>query len=326
MNMEEALQALQLPHLKDWQLQALQHQLRNESVFICQKTGAGKSAVFQMAALMKHGCMIVFQPLLILMHEQVKKLKDLKIPVEHLEANIGNTEKNENTLRQIGNLKMIFMSPEKLNFNTRVQQVLEKAITDGLISRVIVDEAHIPVLWGMTFRPSYLKMLVWFQQRHLPITFLSASATEEMIDQILNGVQLPREECFIQRGSVYRENLHLYCRKVKDSNELDFKILDVIQQHFVAERKRTVIFCLSKKEVTYYRDLLDEKGIISTMYHADYSEEEKKLKLRFWLRIDKPSVLVTTVAFSMGVDVKDITTVVHTSLPPDLASWYQEIR
>ena len=194
----------------------------------------------------------------------------------------------------------------------------------GEISRVVIDEAHVIIQWGYSFRESYIYLLRWCKEHQVKITFLSASISEEARFQILHAAEIHCTDVTIMRGPSFRENLALVAMKFEDKDRMEMVLRGIIRQHFVDNRERGVIFCLSKEDVKYYRDFLDEMHIHGTMFHADYSPFEKQQKLKYWLSAEKPSILVSTVAFSMGVDVPDIGFVIHSSLPGDLAGWYQE--
>lgn len=65
--------------LKKAQIQAIQAAVSGDDVFLVAPTGFGKSAVFQITALLRGGVTLVLVPLLSLLRDQVRGLQNLGI-------------------------------------------------------------------------------------------------------------------------------------------------------------------------------------------------------------------------------------------------------
>lgn len=122
MNIEEATHLLGVNNLKAWQQRAIESSLNGENLFITQPTGAGKSAVYQVSAMMSPRTTIVVQPLVVLLDDQVSFLKSRGISARWLTKNDCENSKveNDSILKEAENLKMLFLSPEKLQLNEGV--------------------------------------------------------------------------------------------------------------------------------------------------------------------------------------------------------------
>ena len=79
-------------------------------------TGAGKSLCWQLPALMMDGLTIVISPLIVLMHDQVRHLRERGIPSVHLDSLMTPAERAD-ALSQLtrGQAKIAFLAPERLN-------------------------------------------------------------------------------------------------------------------------------------------------------------------------------------------------------------------
>ena len=151
--------------------------LANQDTFAVLPTGGGKSLCFQIPALMMEGFVLVISPLIALMEDQVKALKDKGIKAMYFESDpkgISLSNQLDNAIN--GNYKVVFVSPERLT-NTSFLERLKFA----KISLIAVDEAHCISEWGHDFRPAYRKIgSLRSLMPKLPILALTASATPEV--------------------------------------------------------------------------------------------------------------------------------------------------
>ena len=80
-------------------------------------TGGGKSLVFQLPTLMMDGITIVVSPLIALMQDQVAALQAQQISAEMISSAQSFEDVNEIISRALnGDLKFLYLSPERLNF------------------------------------------------------------------------------------------------------------------------------------------------------------------------------------------------------------------
>ena len=78
-------------------------------------TGGGKSLCFQLPALLRDGVTVVISPLIALMRDQVRALREAGVEAGALTS--GNTEEEtEEVFRALddGRLRLLYMAPERL--------------------------------------------------------------------------------------------------------------------------------------------------------------------------------------------------------------------
>jgi ATP-dependent DNA helicase RecQ len=211
-------------------------------------TGGGKSVCFQVPALAMEGLCLVISPLIALMQDQLQQLKQKGIPAASLHTGMVQDELRS-VLRQAaaGEYKFLYVSPERLKTN---------AFRDFLpylpLNLIAVDEAHCISQWGYDFRPSYLDIAtVRKVKKNLPVIALTASATEEVQQDISEKLSLREPACF--RQSFERPNLSYSVILVESRSARLVAILKkyrVLPSFIAAQEKKqkNTVRCCSAKE------------------------------------------------------------------------------
>ena len=275
-------------------------------------TGGGKSITFQVPALAKEGLCIVITPLIALMKDQVRNLKERGIKAVAVYSGMTREEilvALENCI--FGDYKFLYVSPERLD--TKIFQTKLRRMN---ICMITVDEAHCISQWGYDFRPAYLKIAEIRQMLpEVPILALTATATPEVVKDIRLKLGF-REGGQTFRMSFERKNLAYIVRHTEDKQKELIHILQKIQASaivYTRNRKRT-------REVT---ELLTANNISATFYHAGLSNEAKDQRQKSWLT-GESRVMVATNAFGMGIDKPDVRIVIHIDMPDSPEAYFQE--
>ncbi len=276
-------------------------------------TGGGKSLCFQLPALMNTGVTVVISPLIALMRDQVRALREAGVEAGALTS--GNTEAETDAVWQAldsGRLKLLYIAPERLAAGSALGML--RRINVGLIA---VDEAHCVSQWGHDFRPDYLRIGELRQALNVPLAAFTATADAETRDEIvarLFGGNNP--EVFLHGFD--RPNIHL-AFAAKDGPRR--QILE-----FVAARKGQsgIVYCGTRAKTEGLAQALREAGHNACHYHGGMEAEDRRIVETRFAREDG-LIVVATVAFGMGVDKPDIRWVAHADLPKSIEAYYQEI-
>lgn len=274
-------------------------------------TGGGKSITFQVPALAQEGLCLVITPLIALMKDQVRNLRERGIKATAVYSGMTREEiviALENCI--FGNYKFLYVSPERLD--TEIFQIKLRSMHVSLIT---VDESHCISQWGYDFRPAYLKIADIRQLLPgVPVIALTATATPEVVSDIQQRLQFRQENVF--RMSFERKNLAYVVRHTEDKESELLHILQRVSGSgivYTRNRKKT-------KEISLF---LNRNHITATFYHAGLNDETKDSRQKAWLK-GEFRVMVATNAFGMGIDKPDVRVVIHADVPDSPEAYFQE--
>ena len=299
----------------DEQWEAVDKLLKGERILMIQKTGYGKSLVFQFAGMLLEGTTIIFSPLIALMRDQVNKLKDLGLPAAYLNSSLSPEEKEE-VLQQAeaGAIKLLYIAPERQE-DQQWQEVLQRM----RLSMVVVDEAHCISTWGHDFRPSYRRIVHVVQQlqEDFPVMACTATATPRVQKDIEK--QFDNSRLTVLRGNLARKNFNM---KVITCENQEDKMAGVLD--FVRSAEGTgIIYCGTHAESEIYAKWLEFNGINTAYYNAGLDNNTRQEIERAFMD-DRYKCVVSTNALGMGMDKPNIHFVVHTQTPASPLHYYQE--
>lgn len=274
-------------------------------------TGGGKSITFQVPALAQEGLCLVITPLIALMKDQVRNLRERCIKATAVYSGMTREEiliALENCI--FGNYKFLYISPERLG--TEIFQIKLRSMHVSLIT---VDESHCISQWGYDFRPAYLKIADIRQLLPgVPVIALTATATPEVVKDIQERLQFRQENVF--RMSFERKNLAYIVRHTEDK---EGEMLHILQR----VNGSSIVYTRNRKKTKEIAQLLNRNHITATFYHAGLSDETKDLRQKAWLK-GEYRVMVATNAFGMGIDKPDVRLVIHADVPDSPEAYFQE--
>ncbi|MFB4269843.1 RecQ family ATP-dependent DNA helicase [Nonomuraea sp. GTA35] len=308
-----ARQALGLADLRPGQLAAMTALARGRDVLVVMPTGGGKSAIYQVPALLLPGPTVVVSPLIALQRDQVEALREHDEAAASLDAGTpaGRRRATFESLRA-GETEFLFCAPEQL---ARPDVVRDLAAVQP--SLLVVDEAHLISSWGHDFRPDYLRLGQVAEALGRPvIAALTATAAPPVRAEIAERLGL-RDPLEIVQG-FDRPNISLAVRRMLDDPAPE--IVAAVRE----EAGPGIVYTAVRRQTGRLSGLLDEAGVRAAAYHAGLRRAERDdVHGRFMG--GELDVVVATSAFGMGIDKPDVRFVLHAEVPGSPDAYYQEI-
>ena len=299
-------------------------------------TGSGKSMLFQIPILKKglrNGLTLVIVPTISLALDQsrrmIKLLKENNIKCDHELAWYGDLEENQkNQIKEnikIGKQGILFVSPEAV-----VGALLPSlfiAASKGLFNYFCIDEAHLLIDWGDTFRPDYHSLtavrnglLHSCKEKQFRTLLFSATFTSASL-QLIDVLFKPKENINLVSGIYLRPEPQYFMYKVNSKDEQRNYISEIL--NFVP--KPILIYTtLVEDAEKIYKDILNKNYLNAALFHGRTSTLNRSNIITDWLS-DKLDVVIATSAFGVGVDKPNVRTVIHATIPETLDRFYQEV-
>ncbi len=301
------------PEFRPGQAEIVEAVLAGRNTLAIMPTGGGKSLCFQLPALCRDGVTVVISPLIALMRDQVRALREAGVEAGALTS--GNTdEETEEVFAKLdaGQLKLLYMAPERLASGATMAMLRRIGC-----SMIAVDEAHCVSQWGHDFRPDYLRIGDLRRTLGVPLAAFTATADEETRAEIVTRLFDGVAPATFLRG-FDRPNIHLA-----------FAVKDKPREQILAFAKARkgqsgIVYCGTRAKTETLAQALREAGHGSVAYHGGMEAEARRVvEVRF--QREDGLIVVATVAFGMGIDKPDIRWVAHADLPKSIEGYYQEI-
>ena len=305
------------------QLEAINHVLAGRDLLTVMPTGAGKSLIYQLAALLLPGTTLVVSPLVALMKDQVDGMARRGLAATFINSSIDPGEQNRRLQSFArGEYKIVLVAPERLR-----SAAFAAALARISPILLVVDEAHCLSQWGHDFRPDYLhiadtrRALLRDSVRagHSPVTLaLTATATTRVQDDIIRLLGLPNAERLVTGFN--RPNLFF---EVRPAPDLSTK-LRVLRDFLREETGAGIIYAGTRRDAEEVAEFVSSVvGLTARHYHAGLDKAARAKVQDEFLAGDVP-IIVATNAFGMGIDRPDVRFVLHFTMPGTLEAYYQE--
>jgi len=277
-------------------------------------TGGGKSAIYELAGLLRPGPAIVVSPLIALQDDQLAHLRAAGLPAIVLNSQQSAAAHAAALAASCDPDTFVFLAPEQLA-NRQTRETLRRA-GPGLF---VVDEAHLISQWGHDFRPDYMLLGAQAEAVGAPVRLaLTATAAPPVREEIIHRLGL--RDPVVVIGDFDRPHIHLSAQHVRTVPDKERELVRAAGEL----AGPGIVYAATHASAQAAHDTLASAGEQVTLYHAGLSGRERHEAMTAFL--DGPArIIAATVAFGMGIDKPDVRWVLHFDPPPSLDAYYQEI-
>ena len=194
---------------------------------------------------------------------------------------------------------------------------LRDFLAGAKVFHLAIDEAHCVSEWGETFRPSYLRLGESVEAlKPKALSAFTATASPAVAEAITRHIFGSEAFRFLS-ADIDKANIRY---SVEDSLSPFHTLLRLVSE----KPKPLIVFDQSREGVQRLCEIIRERSsFMAKFYHAGLAREEKK-EVEAWFMASGDGILVATCAYGMGVDKRDIRTVIHFGEPQSVEAYIQE--
>ena len=311
---ELARDRLGFEQLRPGQLRAVEALASGRDALAVLPTGGGKSAIYELAGLLRAGPTIVVSPLIALQADQLAHLSAAGLSAIVLNSQQSAGAHAAALLASCDSDTFVFLSPEQLAIR-QTRETLRRA-RPGLFA---VDEAHLISQWGRDFRPDYMMLGTQAEAVGAPVRLaLTATAAPPVRQEIIQRLGL--RDPVVVTGDFDRPLIHLSARHVHTLPDKQRELVRAAGEL----GGPGIVYAATHASAQAAHDALESAGEQVALYHAGLSARQRHDAMTAFLD-GSARVIAATVAFGMGIDKPDVRWVLHFDPPPSLDAYYQEM-
>jgi ATP-dependent DNA helicase RecQ len=302
-----------LDEFRPGQEEVIRGVLDGRDTLVVMPTGAGKSLLYQLPALLLPGLTVVVSPLIALMKDQTDKLDELGLDAWTINSSqTAREQRLAEAAVEGGGGKILYITPERFRDRDFFEVLLDRDV-----SLFVVDEAHCVSQWGHDFRPDYM-MLGAVAERlgRPPILALTATASPEVREDI--RLQMRMRDAVEHIADLVRPNLTLEVVPTVNDSEKDAAL-----ERYLRHADGTgIVYVATIKEAERLHEEFGKRHELA-LYHGKLAANERHVAQDRFMAGEVKAVIATN-AFGLGIDKPDIRFVVHYHFPGSIESYYQE--
>ena len=268
---EALLARLGLDAFRPGQREAVQAALAGRDSLVVMPTGGGKSLCYQLPALADRGLVVVISPLIALMADQLRRMRETGVRAAMLASGMSE-EAYRGALAQIrsGEAELVLAAPERF-----ASAAFRGALEHRRIALFVVDEAHCVTEWGHDFRPDYLRLHHAIADLDRPpVMAATATATPRVAREIAQRLGL-RDPVSVRSG-FDRPNLAFDVFAVEGKGAMARKRGALLHRLQSGGGLPAIVYCGTRKDTEAVGEFLCARGLKAVVYHAGMGAQERR--------------------------------------------------
>ncbi len=224
-----------------------------------------------------------------------------------------------------GTIPLLFTSPESLMTGI-MNEIVEEIANYDKINRLVIDEAHIVGSWGNIFRTEFQmlsvlqKKLYQISSGKLKTVLLSATITDKTAN-LLTDLFVIDDKLIEIRADKLRPEPSFWLDRNFNKNERYRKILNLIP----LLPRPIILYTTKVDDAKIWHEKLRNYGFRNIeKFTGKTGKSRRNQILKGWAN-NNIDIMIATSAFGLGVDKKDVRTIIHCCLPESIDRYYQEV-
>jgi ATP-dependent DNA helicase RecQ len=308
-----------------------------ETLIVSLPTGSGKSLVAQAPVLVRGlegGLTICIVPTTALVLDQARQMAELlkarhprrEVPALAWHANLTpDVRLSIKSAIRGGRQGILYCSPEAMT--GALLPALYDAARDGLLSYLVVDEAHLVSQWGDGFRPAF-QMLAGVRRGLLNACegpgfrtiLMSATLTPDTVETI-DALFGPSHAVQMVASIHLRPEPQYWVHRENADAIKDRRVLEAIRH----APRPFVLYVTLRDDARRWLAILRREGFTRTeCFHGETGDTDRRRIIDQWSRNSIDGIVATS-AFGVGIDKRDVRTIVHAAVPETFDRFYQEV-
>ena len=287
----------------------------NDSIIQAQ-SGCGKTATFSIASLelvdsKKKFCqVIILSPTREIAHQTLIVIDNL---AKFLNLSICGVIGGKKLINEeVANAQVIVATPG------RVYDMINRGmIKMNELRLFVLDEADQMLNKG--FKEQIIEILKYVPPES-QIAIYSATMPPDILDITKKFMKNPIK-ILVKKENLTLEGITQYFIALESEQEKYDTLCDLYKSISIAQ---SMIYCSSKKKVSWLSEKMTEAGYPISSIHGDISQIERDVIMKDF-RTGKTRVLITTDLLARGIDVQTVSLVINYDLPRDRESYIHRI-
>jgi superfamily II DNA helicase RecQ len=308
-----------------------------ETLIVGLPTGSGKSFVAQAPVLangLESGLTICVVPTTALVLDQARQMTELlrkqhpgrPIPPIAWHAALSAEARGaiKSAIRS-GTQGVLYCSPEAVV--GALLPALYDAARHNLIATLVIDEAHLVSQWGDGFRPAF-QMLAGVRRGLLaacPTTpfktiLMSATLAPDTIETI-DALFGPTRSVQMVASIYLRPEPQYWVHRDDEPMRKRNKVLEILRH----APRPFILYVTKRDDAKDWLKVLRAEGYERvTCFHGETPHRQRAAAIDAWAANELDGIVATS-AFGVGIDKRDVRTILHAAVPETLDRFYQEV-